>query len=466
MMNDRRLPSRLVVVSNRGPYHLRVTKQGMRREKSIGGLVTSVLPMLERIGGTWIAWGEPEGRFAIPPQEPRFTLRNLSLTPEQVKGYYLGLSNSGLWPLCHYFLGRARYDLADWRTYEQVNQLFAQTALDESDENDVIWLHDYQLARAAHYIRQQRPSQPVLLFWHIPFPAVEVFRTFPWRRAVMEGMLACDLVGFHIQEYAHNFIETAVDLLGAQAEGETIRYGGRLVEVMARPIGIDFEAVDRDVRSSRTQTQATVLRQSVGDQSIVLGVERMDYTKGIAERIRGVERLLENQPSLTGRFCLIQIVTPSRTEVEAYQLKKREIDEAVGRVNGRFSDGVWSPVRYLYRAVSFTELLAYYRAADISLVTPLRDGLNLVAKEYVASRINCDGVLILSEFAGAARQLPEALLTNPYSSEDMANALERALRMSAEEQQRRMAPMRRRVAAQDIRWWAREFLTRIGFSGI
>jgi trehalose 6-phosphate synthase len=451
----------LVLVSNRGPYRLRRTKQGLRREKSVGGLVTSVLPMMERLGGVWIAWGEPEGRFDMPPQQTRFILRNLTLTAEQVRDYYVGFSNNALWPLCHYFLDRVIYSAAQWAAYEAVNQMFAQAILQEAGENDFVWLHDYQLARAPYHLRAAGCTLPLIHFWHIPFPAVEVFRTIPWRRALLEGLLACDLVGFHIREYAKNFREAAVDILGAQVDGEAVIYAGRRTEVISRPIGIDFSVVDNYARATRTEQQVTRLRQTIGPQALVLGVERMDYTKGILERMLAVEYLLTLRPELAGRFSLIQIVTPSRSEVEAYRQRKRQIDEAVGRINGRYTDGAWTPIRYLYRSVSFPELIGFYRAADVALVTPLRDGLNLVAKEYVASRIHDDGILILSEFAGVAQQLPEALLTNPYSPDDMARALDTALRMPADEQRLRMEPMRRRIAAQDVVWWAHEFLSRI-----
>jgi alpha,alpha-trehalose-phosphate synthase [UDP-forming] len=462
MSESERAPKRMVIVSNRGPYKLRQTKQGLRRERSVGGLVTSVLPMVQRFGGVWVAWGDPEGRFVVPPRHSQFVLRNLSLTPEQVEGYYHGLSNGALWPMCHYFLGRVRYEEEQWQSYEEVNRCFAEATVEEAAEGDVVWFHDYQLARAPYFVRQARPSLPLILFWHIPFPAVEVFRTLPWRSQLLEGMLACDLVGFHIPEYAKNFIEAAVDILGATAEGDTVHYGGRATSVIARPIGIDFASVDHDARAARTEHLMMNLRRSYGDQALVLGVERMDYTKGIIERMRGVEHLLEHHPEWMRKFSLIQIVTPSRTEVAAYRKIKREVDEAVGRINGRFSDGAWQPIRYLYRSVSFSELIAFYRTADVALVTPLRDGLNLVAKEYVAARIHSTGALILSEFAGVAQQLPEAILTNPYSPEEMAAALDATLRMPEDEQQRRMEPMRQTVAAQDINWWSREFLARIG----
>jgi trehalose 6-phosphate synthase len=450
--------SHLVLVSNRGPYRLHHAPNGIKTERTIGGLVTSLLPMMDETGGVWVAWGEPAGRYALPPRKPRFALRHLALTERQVKGHYQGFANSALWPLCHYFLGRVRYDPAEWAMYEQVNAYFGQAVLEEAGEADTIGIHDYQLARVPHHVRQRRPAARLLFFWHIPFPSVELFRTLPWRCQILESLLASDLIGFHIPEYAQNFIRAAIELLGARLEGDRLMYAGRATRVIARPIGIDFAAVDHEARLPRTEKLAHRLRQAVGNQALIVGVERMDYTKGIVERMRGVEYLLETQPALRGRFSLIQIVTPSRLEVEAYRQKKREIDEMVGRVNGRFSDGIWIPIRYQHREFSPSELIAYYRAAEIALVTPLRDGLNLVAKEYVASRIAGDGAVILSEFAGVAHQLPEAIITNPYSQEDVAASIAQALRMPKTEQHRRMEAMRCRVKAQDIRWWRSAFI--------
>lgn len=452
---------RLVVVSNRGPYSLRSTNQGITYERTIGGLVTSLLPMMEQQGGIWIAWGDPPGHYSICPDSPKFDLRYIDLTAEQVDGYYYGFANNALWPLCHYFLGRVHYDDTEWRIYQQVNARFATAILHEAQESDLVWVHDYHLALVPRYLRRDLPRVPLAFFWHIPFPAAELFRTLPWRRPFLESLLSCDLVGFHISEYAENFAETAVEVLGARCEGESIEYKEHVTRVLARPIGIDYEVVHRAAGSRRTEERVRRLRQALDSHKLILGVERMDYTKGVPERLQAVERLLERRPDLHRKLHLIQIVTPSRSGLDAYRQIKREIDEIVGRINGRFSDGYWTPVRYMCRSVSPAELIAYYRAADIALVTPLRDGLNLVAKEYVASRIAEDGVLILSEFAGVAHQLPEALLVNPYSTDDMVAALEHAFEMPEEEQQRRMRCMQSQVKAQDIFWWAQEFLDRM-----
>ena len=447
-----------MLISHRGPYRLRMTPQGVRRERTIGGLATSLLPVMEQLGGVWITSGESTGNFMMPPRKPLYTLRYLSLTPEQRQGFYYGLSNNALWPLCHSFLGRVRYDLEEWNVYEEVNREFARAALDEAGPEDVIWVHDYQLARVPHFIRAERPKARILFFWHIPFPPLEIFRTLPWRELILRSLLACDVLGFHIPAYARNFLDAVEDILGAQRDGEWLHYEGRTTRVIARPIGIDFAAVDKMAHLPETEARVQQLRDRIGPDALIIGVERMDYTKGIVERLRGLDHLLETHPEWSGKLSLMQLVTPSRDGVEAYRQKKREIDEMVGRVNGRFSDGIWNPIHYQYRAFSAAELVTYYRAAEIALVTPLRDGLNLVAKEYVASRIHDDGVVILSEFAGVAQQLPEAILTNPYSSEDVASALQRALSMDNAEQHQRMAAMRARVEAEDIHWWLQEFL--------
>lgn len=451
-------PFRLVVVSNRGPYQLHEANGRFRYEKTVGGLTTAVLPVLEKSGGVWVAWGEPGGRHPNAPGRPPFNLHFVELTSDQVNGFYYGVSNGALWPLCHYFLGRVHYDHTEWQMYEQVNRRFAQVVMTEAGPDDVIWVHDFQLARVPFFVREERPSARIAFFWHIPFPAPEMFRTLPWRRQFLESLLACDLLGFHIEEYVKNFAENVVELLGARVDGNLIHYRGHSTCVMALPIGIDYDSVQRKARSPGTERRMQRLRESVSGQKLIFGVERMDYTKGILERLRGMEHLLNLRNDLRGKITLFQIVTPSREAVDAYRDKKREIDEIVGRINGKFSTDLWMPVHYLYRSFPPSRLVVYYRAADVALVTPLRDGLNLVAKEYVASRIHQDGVLILSEFAGVTCQLPEALTVNPYDVEDMSQAIDRALEMPPAEQRQRMQAMQSRLKAENITWWMNEFL--------
>ncbi len=453
---------RLVVVSNRGAYRMRETPDGIKYERSVGGLATAVLPVLEEYSGVWISSGRPAGRFPNVPGRPSFDIENIELSPDEERYYYYGLANEALWPLCHYFLDRVCYNHTGWEMYDQVNRRFADAALADAGPDDLIWIHDYHLARVPGYLRHARPEARIALFWHIPFPAPEVFRTFPWRRELLESMLASDLIGFHVPEYVKNFIENVADILGAHVEGEVVRYAGHQSQVIACPIGIDYAGLEKQARSKRVAQRADRLCASVQGQRLIVGVERLDYTKGIAERLRGVERLLDTRPEWRGKVTLYQIITPSREEgVESYREKKREVDELIGRINGKFSNDLWTPIHYLNRAFNPARLIVYYRAADIALVTPLRDGLNLVAKEYVAARVNQDGVLILSEFAGASSQLPEALLVNPYSDDDMANSLEYALLMTKDEQRRRMRAMQSRIKEQDISWWTKQFLDRM-----
>ncbi len=449
---------KLIVVSNRGPYKLSRTKNGLKRTKTIGGLVTSVLPMMKKYGGVWVAWGEPEGRYPAAAGRPDFTLRYLRLSGEQERGFYWGLSNTALWPLCHSFLGRVRYDAADWNMYEHVNRLFAGETIAEMEEEDLVWIHDYQLSLVPQFLRTARPSARLAFFWHIPFPATEIYRTFPWRAALLKSLLACDLIGFHIPEYRDNFFEAAVEILGAEVDGEFVCYSGRRTRILARPIGIDYLGIERLAQQPRIRERVRELKSGLPRQTILLGVERMDYTKGILERLRAVENLLERKPNYRGAVTLIQIVTPSREFMSAYQQKKREIDEIVGRINGKYSSDLWIPIRYLFRSFSLNNLIAYYCLSDIALITPLRDGLNLVAKEFIASRLNHDGVVILSEFAGVAWQLPEAILVNPYSEEEMSDAIDRAIQLPKDEQQQRMRRMQDRIRAQDFSWWTEEFL--------
>jgi trehalose 6-phosphate synthase/phosphatase len=449
---------RLIVVSNRGPFKFSHTKRGLKRIKSIGGLVTSILPMMKQNGGVWIAWGEPAGRFPGASGRSDFIIRYLKLTREQELGFYWGLSNTALWPLCHSFLGRVRYDAAEWKTYEAVNRLFAQATLEEMNNGDLVWIHDYQLALVQRYLRAERPDSRLAFFWHIPFPGTEIYRTFPWRSELMKSLLKCNLIGFHVPEYKKNFSEAAAELLGAEVEGEWIRYAGHRTRVLARPIGIDYRGVERLAHQERIQKRVRELKEHLPGQTILLGVERMDYTKGILERLRAVENLLDRNPQYRGSVTLIQIVTPSREIVKAYQQKKREIDETVGRINGRFSNEMWIPIRYLFRSFSLEDLVAYYCLSDIALITPLRDGLNLVAKEFIASRLRGDGALILSEFAGVSWQLPEAILVNPYSEEEMAAAIDCAIQTPESELHRRMQRMQDRIRTQDISWWTGEFL--------
>jgi trehalose 6-phosphate synthase/phosphatase len=352
----------------------------------------------------------------------------------------------------HCFPERTRFDRRDWDTYDQVNRRFAEATAQERHGTDLIWVHDYHLMRTPIHLRRLAQDARIAFFMHIPFPPYDIFRLIPWHRELLNGMLASDVIGFHVRAYAENFLDCVERLLPARVEAQwgLVEHGERTVQVGAFPLGIDFELFDLRARN--------VLRQPRREGKVVLGVDRLDYTKGIPQRIRAFERLLELHLEHREKVMLLQIAVPSRFQVAEYQDLKSEIDELVGRVNGRFATETWSPIRYLYRSVSPERLSALYRDANVALVTPLRDGMNLVAKEYVASQVDDPGVLILSRLAGAAETMREAILVNPYNLDGTADALHRALTMDEPERRSRMVALRGRERRYNLDSWCREVL--------
>jgi trehalose 6-phosphate synthase/phosphatase len=452
----------LVVVSNRLPFRAERDVGGLSLMRSAGGLVTALEPALERRGGVWIGWAgatreeaEAAGGVVLPATG-RIRYRAVSLTASEITQYYSGFSNRTLWPLFHYFVGRTQIDGTTWRAYERVNERFAEAAAAESGEGALVWVHDYQLLRTPHHLRRLAPKSRITFFLHIPFPSAEVFRVLPWSRSLLQGMLACDLVGFHVRSYVEHFLTCAERLLGCEVDraAGVVRFEGREVSVQAHPIGIDVALIER-LAQARAPAPGGGRAGRVAE---ILGADRLDYTKGIFERLLAVERLLERYAHYRRRVRFTQVLVPSRERVAEYAELKRQIDETVGRINGRFSEAGWSPVRYLVRALPLEELVPLYRAADVALVTPLRDGMNLVAKEYAVAQLESDGVLILSEMAGAADELQEALVVNPFDIEAVAEALHRALSMSEDERRARMSALRDRVRARDVHAWVSDFL--------
>jgi trehalose 6-phosphate synthase/phosphatase len=458
----------LVVVSNRLPFTLAQGSDGPRFERSPGGLVSALDPALAQRGGVWIGWpGTSTERDAPVPEFPtagaNVRYRGVELTSREVSLYYGAFSNRTLWPLFHYFTDRTQVDPPAWSVYDRVNERFGEAAAEESDDASLVWIHDYQLLRAPLYLRSRAPGRRIAFFLHIPFPAYDVFRILPWARQLMHGMLAADLVGFHIAHYAQHFLTSAERLLGCEidrAKGE-VQWDGRVVTVAAHPIGIDVDAIE--ALSSACQEVAPA--PAADEPATVLGVDRLDYTKGVHERLLALERLFERHPEHRRHVVFTQVLVPSRGHVAEYRALKRQIDETVGRINGRFSEARWTPIRYLVRSLSTADLVALYRRADVALITPLRDGMNLVAKEYVAAQLEDDGVLILSEFAGAAQELQEALIVNPRDTGAVAEALHRALKMPAQERHARMASLRDRVRDMPVQRWASSFLTAAELAG-
>src|SRR5436853_1532027 len=453
-------PRSLVVVSNRLPFtaERRPPPEGVRFRRSPGGLVAALEPALAQRGGVWVGWtgaAREDGDAvagAPPPPAEHVQYRAVPLTAHEIALYYAGFANRTIWPLFHYFVGQTQIDSATWRAYERVNERFAQVAADASDDEALVWVHDYQLLRVPHHLRRLAPRRRIAFFLHIPFPAADVLRVLPWSRDLIQGMLAADLVGVHIRSYADHVLTCAERLLGCEVDrgAGLVRFEGREVSVEVHPISIDVPEIERLAAPAASGGDAAVAE--------ILGVDRLDYTKGIHERLLAIERLLERHPGLRRRIAFTQVLVPSRERVAEYGELKREIDETVGRINGRFSERGWSPIRYLVRSLPPAELVALYRQADVALVTPLRDGMNLVAKEYVAAQLDDDGVLILSEMAGAADELQEALLVNPFDVDEVAEALHRALQMPRDERRARMSALRHRVRANDVRAWVERFL--------
>lgn len=453
----------LVVISNRGPYTVAMGPRGMSLQPSSGGLAAALAPLLSREGGVWVAWGGRCGQardglglsLCLPPGAAHYTMQEILLTPQEVTQYYDGFANSCLWPLCHGFIDKAQFRPAWWQAYRQVNEKYAAAVRRVAPATPAVWVHDYHLALLPAYLRRGWPAVPMAMFWHIPFPPAETFAILPWARELLQGMLACQLVGFHLPQYARNFLQAAAEIAGATVDYDagTATYGGQVVKTVAVPVGIDWKKLHSLVRQPRVRQQAARIRRQAGGRYLLLGVDRLDYTKGITQRLQAVARLLTQHPAYRETLTFIQVAVPSRTAVPAYQQLRRQVEEMVSHVNGQFTINYRPPVRYRCRPLAAAELAAHYLAADMAVVTPLKDGLNLVAKEYVAANAEGDGVLLLSPFAGVARQLPQALLANPYDIQQTAQKIADGLKLPAVERRRRLQAMYRVVAEQDLVWW-------------
>jgi alpha,alpha-trehalose-phosphate synthase [UDP-forming] len=475
-VRKRLLQRRLVVVSNREPYiH---TRQNGNLEIMIpaSGLVTALEPILRSCDGTWIAEASGDAdretvdehdRLRVPPSEPQYTLRRVWLTKEEENGYYFGFANEGLWPLCHIAHTRPIFRSENWEYYRQVNQKFAAAILEEiaDTQKPFILVQDYHFALLPRLIKNERPDARVAIFWHIPWPNPEAFGICPWERELVDGLLGADLVGFHIQNHCNNFLETVDHAVECRIEWEgfTVNRAGHLTRVRPFPISIDFtDGSDMEGRESPYVDRAALLA-GVGVQAkfMGVGVDRVDYTKGILERFRGIERFLEKYPYYQGKFTFVQIGAPSRMQIKRYLELYADVESEANRINRRFQTNQWKPIALLKRHHTHQEIERFYRASDLCLVTSLHDGMNLVAKEYVAARDDDRGVLILSRFAGASRELHDALIVNPYDTELIADAIHTALEMPAAEIERRMQALRRTVREHNIYRWAANLISEL-----
>lgn len=464
-------PARLVVVSNRLPAALENENGEWKVKPGAGGLITALAPVLKNRGGLWIGWSgasdpeaDVENLLEGYSRKAGYGLHTVPLSKSEVDGYYYGFSNEVIWPLFHDFQSRCRFDPEYWRTYLDVNFKFAEQVARHSMPDDYVWVHDYHLIHQAFFLKSMGVKRKTGFFLHIPFPCPDIFFKLPWRAKILQALLEFELVGFQTTVDRSNFVRCVQTLLpDVKIKGRgavlSATVQDREVRLGAFPISIDFNSFAGLAAKKSVAAKCLEIKEALRHRKIILGVDRLDYTKGIPERIEAFGTTLRRYPELKGRISFIQIAVPSREDVQEYQDLRLEIEQLVGRINGEFSEPGWVPVQYQYRNLPREELVAYYRAADMALVTPLRDGMNLVAKEYCACNISRNGVLFLSEFAGAAAQLQRnAYLVNPYDLEGVARAIHRAFYWDNVERTRLMERLRDKVRRHNIYWWVDSFL--------
>jgi trehalose 6-phosphate synthase len=465
--------NRLIIVSNRLPFALDSTGEDLWTvTPATGGLVSAVEPVLRDRGGTWIGWpgiaGEiPKRPLAEATRDAGYKVVPVALSETERNEFYYGYSNEVIWPLFHDLQNFCNFEPGYWQTYKEVNERYADAIIRSAQPEDFIWVHDYHLMYVAQALRERCISKKIsslTFFLHIPFPPYDIFAKLPQQRRLLRALLHFDLLGFQTRRDVRNFLQCVRRVMPdakllSRDELHLIRFEGRKIRIGNFPIGIDFNAFEDGAKSEVVEQRSRQLRASFPDCQLILGSDRLDYSKGIPERLRAFRDALERYPELRGRVVLIQIVVPSRVEIPRYHEFKGRIDRLVGDINGRFSTSDWIPVQYHFRGLDREELLAHYRACDIAFITPLKDGMNLVAKEYCACRVQQDGALILSQFAGAAEQLkPGALLINPYDVEQMADTILEAFRMGQAQRSARIRRMRRVVRDENVFWWVDSFL--------
>jgi trehalose 6-phosphate synthase/phosphatase len=465
--------NKTIIVSNRLPLQISIEDDKLNVTASVGGLATGMKSVHADGNGVWVGWSgitdedlDEDLKKRVNTKIEEAKCRAVGLTEDDIENYYLGFSNRTLWPLFHYFLEFTEFETEHWESYKRVNQKFADVVLDTIEDGDTVWVHDYQLLLLPQLIKDKRPDVTIGFFLHIPFPSYEIFRTFPWREELLTGMLGADLLGFHTYDYERHFLSSVKRILRLDVNFNEISYYDRIIKVDSFPMGIDYskfheaalEHNNPDSEKSELQKRLDSHLNEGEDQKFILSIDRLDYTKGIPNRLRAFEYFLNKHPEYKEKVRLVMLAVPSRSGVPQYQRLKRETDELVGRINGEFSTVSWTPIWYFYRSLPFENLIDLYTSSAVALITPVRDGMNLVAKEYVATRTNQDGVLILSEMAGAAKEMNETILINPNSFEDFSSAILKALTMPLDEQQNRMKILQKRLKRYDVEKWASEFL--------
>lgn len=466
--------NKTIIVSNRLPVDLKFEKDELIVKSSTGGLATGMKSVHSEGNGIWIGWsGLAEDEITeaqmleVDQALAKEKCIQVSLNNYDLDNYYHGFSNTALWPLFHYFQAYTAFELEHWKSYVAVNQKFAEVILQQVNDGDTVWVHDYQLLLVPELLRKSNPNITIGFFLHIPYPSYELFRTCPWRNELLQGMLGADLIGFHTYDYVRHFISSVGRIKDVEINFNEIFYGNRVIKADSFPMGIDYNryhnaALEHDKYPEDSKSaflkSLDVHNKSNEESKLILSIDRMDYTKGIPNRIKSFEYFLNKYPEYKGKVRLVMLAVPSRENVPQYQKLKRETDELVGRINGQESTVNWTPVWYFYRALPFDDLIDLYVSSDVAMVTPIRDGMNLVAKEYVATRTRENGVLILSEMAGAAKEMHEALLVNPNNFEQIADTIKYALEMSDEEQKSRLSALQKRISRYDVERWAGEFL--------
>lgn len=463
-----------IIVSNRLPIRISKVKNSFKFTATSGGLATGMKSVHEHENSLWIGWPgigideiAPEAWVQIAKGLEENNYAPILLDKEEVENFYYGLANKCLWPLFHYFIEISTFSETHWETYVEVNKKFSQSVIDKITPGDTVWIHDYQLMLCPKMIKDARPDVNIGFFLHIPFPSFEIFRTFPCREALLEGMLGADLIGFHTYDYERHFLSSVRRILRKEVQFNRVINGFREVVVDTFPMGIDYDKFHRKAEEhlaqkenekSELKKQLELHRKGAESGKLILSIDRLDYTKGVVNRIEAFDLFLTKYPEYLEKVRLLMLTVPSRSDVPEYAKLKKETDELVGRINGKYATVNWTPIWYYYRAMSFDDLIDLYMTSDIAMITPVRDGMNLVAKEFIASRVSGDGVLILSEMAGASKELFEAILINPFDKNAMADALLKAITMPVEEQKQRNIGMQKRLSRYTVDYWAKDFM--------
>lgn len=458
--------SKTIIVSNRLPVSLQHKFGKFEFKPSAGGLATGLGSIYKEGENIWIGWpgndvDSPEQRQEVIDELLHLKMAPVFLSKEDIELYYEGFSNETIWPAFHYFTQYINYEDAYWKSYLEVNRKFCDAILEKADPEDTIWVHDYQLLLLPMMLREALPQATIAFFQHIPFPSYEIIRMLPWRKELLEGMVGADLIGFHTYDDMRHFLSAVGRILGLSNESGYIQTDNRLVNVDSFPMGIDYDKFAKAAVSKKSLANVKKFKSLLGEQQLLLTIDRLDYSKGIPQRIRVFDELLEANPEFHGKVSMIMVVVPSRAKVKSYMELKEEIDTLVGRINSKYSTLNWVPVHYFYRSFPFSELSAFYAMSDIALVTPLRDGMNLVCKEFVASKTDKKGVLILSEMAGASKELVDAVLVNPNDMQAVKESIITALNMPEDEQVLRISAMQASLKKYDIFQWVKVFMDRL-----